>query len=76
MKMEAIRVENGFFIPSNETLEKVKEDKIIIDVEIPAQKTEVDGYAILDEMIGFCESNRSDASVNHDEIIYELKTKL
>lgn len=34
------------------------------------------GYAILDEMIGMAESDRTDGSVNHDDVIYELETKL
>ena len=34
------------------------------------------GYAILDEMIGMAESDRTDGSVNHDEVIYELQSKL
>ena len=33
------------------------------------------GYAILDELIGFCESDRTDGSVNHDEAIYGLRPK-
>lgn len=34
------------------------------------------GHAIFKEMIGMAESDRTDASVNHDNVIYELKTKL
>ena len=34
------------------------------------------GYAILDGMIGMAESDRTDGSVNHDEVIYELQSKL
>ena len=34
------------------------------------------GHAIFKEMIGMAESDRTDASVNHDDVIYELKTKL
>ena len=34
------------------------------------------GYAILDEMIGMAKSDRTDGSVNHDEVIYELQSKL
>ena len=34
------------------------------------------GYAILDEMIGMAPSDRTDGSVNHDEVIYELQSKL
>ncbi|MYC76369.1 hypothetical protein F4X10_11450 [Candidatus Poribacteria bacterium] len=33
------------------------------------------GYAILDEMIGMAPSDRTDGSVNHDEVIYELQSK-
>lgn len=32
-------------------------------------------YAILDEMVGFVESGATDGSVNHDDLIYELRTK-
>ena len=32
-------------------------------------------YAILDEMVGFVDSGTADASVNHDEVIYELQSK-
>lgn len=30
-------------------------------------------YSALDEMLGFCESTRTDASTQHDKIIYELE---
>lgn len=32
-------------------------------------------YAILDEMVGFVDSGATDGSVNHDDLIYELRTK-
>ena len=38
---------------------------------IPIEK----GYAILDELVGFCQSDRTDGSVNHDEAIYGLRSK-
>ncbi len=75
MKVEAIKVENGFLIPFNETLKKIKEDKILIEVEIIEQNKLEEGYAILDELIGFCESNQTDASVNHDAIIYQSRSQ-
>lgn len=83
MKVEAIKVEDGFFIPFNETLEKVKQDKILLEIEIikpdkleeGLSSNEVKGYAILDELVGFCESDRTDASINHDTIIYELRSE-
>ena len=33
------------------------------------------GYAILSEMIGIAETDSTDESVNHDEVIYELDSK-
>ena len=75
MKVEAIKVENGFLIPFNESLENIKQDKILLEVEIIDRDKLEEGYAILDELVGFCESNRTDASVNHDAIIYESESK-
>lgn len=71
MRVEAVRVENGFFIPSNTLFENIKENKVVMEVEIIQQHDVEDGYSILDEMIGFCESNRTDASIHHDDIIYK-----
>ena len=34
-----------------------------------------EGYAILDELVGFVESDSTDGSVNHDDLIYELRSK-
>ena len=40
------------------------------------QKDKVEeGYAILDEMVGLAKSNRTDGSVNHDEVIYGERSK-
>lgn len=75
MKVEAIKVKDGFLIPFNETLEKVKQDKILLEIEIIEPDKLEEGYAILDELVGFCESNRTDASINHDTIIYELRSE-
>jgi len=47
----------------------------VVKVEIIEQNKLEEGYAILDELVGFCESNRTDASINHDAIIYELRSK-
>ena len=33
------------------------------------EKEDID-YTALDEIFGFCESTRTDASINHDKIIY------
>ena len=32
-------------------------------------------YAILDELVGFVDAGSPDGSVNHDDLIYELRTK-
>ena len=46
-----------------------------INREIIEQNNIERGYAILDEMIGIAESDSTDGSVNHDEVIYELDSK-
>jgi hypothetical protein len=33
------------------------------------------GYAILDDLVGFVESDSTDGSVNHDDLIYDLQPK-
>jgi hypothetical protein len=75
MKVEAIKVENGFLIPFDDKFEKTGQDKILLEVEILDQVNFAEGYALLDKMIGLYESNRSDAALNHDAIIYELRAK-
>ncbi len=72
MKVEAIKVENGFLIPFNETFAKIVQDKILLEVKVLEPNRLEEGYAILDELVGFCESNRTDASVNHDAIILQF----
>lgn len=64
-------MEDGFLIPFSETLGRDKGDKILIEIAIIERDEMEEGYAILDELIGFCESDRADASLNHDQIIYE-----
>ena len=46
-----------------------------INPEIIEQNNRERGYAILGKMIGFAESDSTDGSVNHDEVIYELDSK-
>ena len=70
MKVEALKVENGFLIPFNKTLEKIKQEKILLELEIIEPEKVDQGYAILDELVGFCESDRTDASIYHNRIIY------
>jgi len=68
-------LKNGFLIPFNKTLEKIKQDRILLKVEIIEPEKLDEGYAILDELVGFCKSDRTEANVNHDRIIYELESK-
>ena len=46
-----------------------------INREIIEQNNRERGYAILGQMIGFADSDSTDGSVNHDEVIYELDSK-
>jgi hypothetical protein len=46
-----------------------------INREIIEQNNRERGYAILGKMIGFAESDSTDGSINHDEVIYELESK-
>ena len=46
-----------------------------LEPETIEQNKVEEGYAILDELIEFCESDRTDGSVNHDEAIYGLRPK-
>lgn len=45
-----------------------------IHVEDIEQNKIEEGYAVLDEMVGFVEFDVTDASVNHDKSIYELRS--
>ncbi len=44
-------------------------------VENADQNRAEEMYAILDEMVGFVDAGATDGSVNHDDLIYELRTK-
>lgn len=46
-----------------------------INPEIIERNNLEKGYAVLDEMAGFAKSDQTDRSVNHDEVIYELRSK-
>ncbi len=74
MRVEAQKYENGFLIPRVGIFEKLTEDKIWLNVEIIARPhagdDSDDEYSALDKIIGLCAIGRTDASVNHDRIIY------
>ena len=73
MKVEAIKQENGVFIPMNEIFRAIPYNKMLLDVEI-LEPVEIDEYATLDQLIGICETGKTDASVSHDTILYKRRT--
>ena len=44
-------------------------------VENAEQNKSEEMYAILDEIVGFVDSGSTDGSVNHDDLIYEIRSK-
>ena len=69
MKVEAIRQSDGFLISMNETFKGITKDRILLEVEIlePELSSE---YQALDQLIGLCETGKTDASLQHDRILY------
>ena len=71
MRVEAVRVENGFLIPFDEGLQDIAQDKIWLDVEIVDPASSEEGYQALDQIVGLCESGQADAALHHDQHIYK-----
>jgi hypothetical protein len=73
MRVEAIKVPEGFLIPLNEGFPDIGQDRILLEVEIidPAQADA--GYTILDQLVGLCETGDTTASVEHDQRIYRTR---
>jgi len=69
MKVEAVKRKDGLFIPMIEMFRKIDRDKILLDIEI-IEPEQADEYEVLDQLVGLCTTERADASVNHDAIIY------
>jgi len=74
MKLEAIKTENGFFIPMNDILSRIREKKIVVEFQI-VESYEKNDYSSLDQIIGLCETGKTDASVSHDRIVYGEKER-
>jgi len=72
MQVEAKRTKEGFLIPLNDIFKDIKNNKVLLEVEIIKQFHK-DDYFALDQIVGLCETKRTDASINHDKIIYGLK---
>jgi len=50
----------------------IQNDRILLEIEI-LDPCDAENYTALDGLIGICETKRTDASVNHDAIIYGRK---
>ena len=70
MKVEAIKRQDGLYIPMLDVFKTIKQDKIWVEIEILEAVEESDGYTLLDQLVGLCQTDRTDASVKHDTIIY------
>ena len=87
---KSVRIGHTFFTRTGKELFRICESKPVdgffeyISEEWKQYLSEVDkseedkigaGYAILEELVGFIESDSVDGSVNHDDLIYELRSK-
>ena len=73
MRVEAVRVENGFLIPFDKGLQDITQDRVWMDVEIVEPTLSDEGYQALDQIVGLCESDQTDAALHHDQHIYKKK---
>ncbi len=72
MRVEAIKRKNGLFIPMRDSFREIHQEKILLDIAI-VEPLQNDAYDALDQLIGLCTTKRTDASLNHDAIIYGTK---
>ncbi len=72
MRVEATKTAYGLLIPMVDEFRHIDSDRIVLDIEF-VDADESDDFSALDRLVGLCESGRTDASVNHDEIIYGTK---
>jgi hypothetical protein len=69
MKVEAIKIDEGLLIPMSDEFKDLKQDKVLLEIEI-LEPLQVVDYSALDQLIGLCETNHTDASLDHDAHIY------
>jgi len=75
MRVQAQKIDDGFLIPLTGEFKSIKQDKVLLEIEIVDQnKVDVD-YSALDQLVGLCETGKTDASVNHNRIIYSSRGK-
>jgi len=70
MRVEAIKVAEGFLIPFGDALPKLPQEKIVLNIEIVEPLPPEAGYSALDQLVGLCDTQVSTASVEHDQRIY------
>lgn len=69
MRVEARKTAEGLLIPMVDEFRHIDRDRIVLEVEL-VDPAEANDYSALDRLVGLCETKRTDASVNHDKIIY------
>ncbi|OGG44699.1 MAG: hypothetical protein A3F84_28765 [Candidatus Handelsmanbacteria bacterium RIFCSPLOWO2_12_FULL_64_10] len=70
MRVEAIKVAEGFLIPFEKGFPDLPHEKVVMDVEIVEPLPPEADYSALDQLVGLCDTKISSASVQHDERIY------
>ncbi|MCP4701809.1 MAG: hypothetical protein GY862_33860 [Gammaproteobacteria bacterium] len=71
MKVEAKKTADGLLIPMLDVFKSIGREKILLEVKIIDAVETID-YSPLDWLIGLCETGKTDASVEHDAVIYLL----
>jgi len=74
MRVEAIKVPEGFLIPVSEGFRGVTQDRTLLEVEIIDPAKAEEGYEVLDQLMGICETGDTSASVEHDRRVYGTRT--
>ena len=70
MRVEAIKVADGFLIPFAEGLQDLPHEKVVLEIELIEPAPTEQDYAALDQLVGFDESGDPTASTDHDRWIY------
>ena len=70
MRVEAIKVPEGFLIPFENGFPDLPHEKITIDIEILDPLPPGTDYSALDQLVGLCGTKDATASIQHDERIY------
>ncbi len=71
MRVEAIKVAEGFLIPFGNGFPDLPHEKIVMDISIVEPLPPEADYSALDQMVGICDTKIASASIRHDERIYQ-----